>query len=243
LQIQNRGIIMTKRKKIILFKTSSSGCNTYFLYKNLPTDLAHKYDVRLAELNDRNSRTVEESDIFITTHGEFPSIPNKINIELWHGFPLKAMANMDPSEQASSQAIANYWGHVDLIMSYSPLYNTLLNSCMGTRIDQYRVTGVPRNDALFDTGSRKRLEKLFPGLRDKKTMFFLPTFRKSIMTPTKTEGDKIQSNVFGFESFDLPCFADFLKSSGVGAVIKLHPFEEKYYLPHLEEWKQQGYTY
>jgi CDP-ribitol ribitolphosphotransferase len=231
---------LVERKKIVLFKTSSSGCNSYFLYKNLPSDLAQKYDVQLAELNDLNSTAIKESDIFITTHGEFPSSPNKINIELWHGFPLKAMANMDPSEQASSQAISNYWRHVDLIISYSPLYITLFNSCMGARIDQYRVTGVPRNDALFDTGSRKRLEKLFPGLRDKKTMFFLPTFRKSIMTPTKLEGNKNQSNVFGFESFDLPCFVTFLKSSGIGAVIKLHPFEEQYFIPQMEKWKHHG---
>lgn len=232
---------MRNKLKITIFSTLSSGSNTYYLYKSAPRDIREKYEIRMLTLDQaKTDSTIHDSDVYITTHGEYPSSAEKINIELWHGFPLKGMANMDHEETASTQAIHNHWSKLDLIMSYSPLYNTLLNSCMGARIHQYRITGMPRNDALFHPDSTKKLQALLPGIEGRKTAFFLPTFRKSVVAPKKTEGNKKAGNVFGFEFLDVAKFRQFLSQENLALIIKLHPFEERFYLDRMNEWRKQG---
>jgi len=229
------------KKKITLFKTSSSGSNTFILYKNIPDQIKHKYEIRLADLKDiRTDPTIVQSDVFITTHGEYPSSPDKINIELWHGFPLKGMANMDWNEPASPESVRNYWARVDLIMSYSPLYTTLLNSCMGARIHQYRITGMPRNDALLNQENEKNLFELFPAIKGKKIGFFLPTYRKSPLKPLLNEGDKNEQNIFGLKTFNADKFSDILDVLNMVLIVKLHPFEEQFSLLQPDIRKNNG---
>lgn len=232
---------MSRKYSITIFNTSASGSNTYFLYNHIPNDIKAKYDIRMLTLDEaRATSDIHDSDVYITTHGEYPVRPDKINIELWHGFPLKGMATMDINETISSEAIYKHWSNMDLIMSYSPFYNTLINSCFGGRISQYRVTGMPRNDALFDSGSRSRLLKLFPSIQNKKTACFLPTFRHSVHTPDKKEGEKSFDNVFGFKQFDDQEFRGFLNDHNLALVIKLHPFEEKLYAHKIKDWAASG---
>lgn len=230
---------MNSKTKIILFKTSSSGSNTYFLYRNFPEALKDKYEVRLATFKELQSdKTVADNDVFITTHGEYPSKPDKINIELWHGFPLKGMNNMDQEDNNPFNYTLEYTKHLDLIPSYSGLYNTLWSACMGANVKKYAVTGMPRNDALFNENSRALLQKIFPEINHKKTLFFMPTFRKSALKSDMVEGNKNFSNVFGFDTFDLVEMVKFLKGNDLGLVIKLHPFEERYFIKQLEEMQQ-----
>lgn len=68
----------------------------------------------------------------------------------------------------------------------------------------------------------------------------MPTFRKSALKSDKLEGNKNFSNVFGFDSFDLAGLVRFLKENDLGLVIKLHPFEERYFIQQLREMQQDG---
>lgn len=191
--------------KITLFHLSSSGSNNYHLYHAASDELRAKYDIKLlTEEQFRHSRYIDQSDVYITTHGEYLSPYDKINIDLWHGFPLKGMAKMDKQEQAANEDIQKHWAKMDMIMSYSPLYNTAMNACNGANIRQYRITGVPRNDALFSSESNARLKVLYPQLdAEKETIaFFMPTFRKSVVTPNKIEGSKNFSNIFGLPELE-----------------------------------------
>lgn len=164
---------MNSKTKIVLFKTSSSGSNTYFLYRNFPEALKNKYEVRLATFKElQTDKTIANNDVFITTHGEYPSSPDKINIELWHGFPLKGMNNMDYEDHNPFMYTLEYTKHLDLIPSYSGLYNTLWSACMGANVRKYAVTGMPRNDALFNENSSELLQRVFPDLKHKKVLFF-----------------------------------------------------------------------
>ncbi|WP_138496165.1 CDP-glycerol glycerophosphotransferase family protein [Paenibacillus pinistramenti] len=232
---------MSQKLKITMFKTANSGSNTYFLNQNIPNDIKTKYNIRLITNEDaERDPHLHDSDIYINTHGQYMSSEEKINIELWHGFPLKGMAKMDIQETASSEKIHHYWSQLDKIMSYSPLYNTLMNACNGARITQYSITGMPRNDALFNADSRDKLLKFFPELKDHKAAFFMPTFRRSVITPKKLEGGKDFHNIFGFESFDKHSFQSFLTKNNLKFIVKLHPFEEAFYKQDIEEWKKYG---
>lgn len=236
-------MINSEKIKITLFHLSSSGSNNYYLYHAASDELRAKYDIELlTEGQFRHNRYIDQSDVYITTHGEYLSPYDKVNIDLWHGFPLKGMAKMDKQEQATDEHIQQYWSKVDMIMSYSPLYNTAMNACNGANIRQYRVTGVPRNDALFSDESNAQLNVLYPQLDvEKETIiFFMPTFRKSVITPNKVEGSKNFNNIFGLPEFEQTEFLNFLKQNRITLIIKLHPFEESYFAKELEELKSEN---
>ncbi|UYO05193.1 CDP-glycerol glycerophosphotransferase family protein [Paenibacillus sp. PSB04] len=228
--------------KITMFHLSSSGSNNYYLYRAASEDLLNKYDIELlSEEQFRYHRNIDQSDVYITTHGEYSCDYEKINIDLWHGFPLKGMAKMDKQEQAPDEHVHQHWSKVDMIMSYSALYNTAMNACNGANISQYRITGVPRNDALFVDGAKDRLQSIFPELNTENDniVFFMPTFRKSVMTPGKLEGAKEAGNVFGFSEFDKQQFTAFLDENQITLVLKLHPFEESFFSEELSNMSSQ----
>lgn len=232
--------MMNERLKIAMLMSSYSGSNTLALQNNLPKYIEEKYDVTLHELNSAHEHPdFYHSDVYINTHGEYASAQNKVNIELWHGFPLKGMALMDREEKTDAAQIFDYWSDINMIASYSPLYNTLMNACNGARIEQYQITGMPRNDALFSNDSQTLLSTMIPEVKGKKVIFFMPTFRKSVVTPEKIDGKKTTSNVFGFEDFDQEKFAQFLSEHNLAFVVKLHPFEESYFLDSFSDWNAQ----
>lgn len=70
---------MSKKMKIVLFHTSSSGSNTYFLFKQFPQQLRDKYEVRLVSPEDSQADpSINNSDVFITTHGSTPLLLIKL---------------------------------------------------------------------------------------------------------------------------------------------------------------------
>nr|WP_277422766.1 CDP-glycerol glycerophosphotransferase family protein [Paenibacillus sp. PAMC 26794] len=223
--------------KITLFHLSSSGSNNYHLYTNAYQELRDKYDIELLTREQMlYSRHLDQSDVYITTHGEYSSNYDKVHIDLWHGFPLKGMAKMDKQEQTPDSNIHAHWSKVDMIMSYSALYNTAMNACNGANVAQYRITGVPRNDALLSSESRDTLKKIFPNIDKKdKIIFFMPTFRKSVITPDKLEGSKDFQNLFGLSEYDKVQLQHFLEEYNLNLILKLHPFEEQYFQKELSD--------
>ena len=225
-----------RKKRITLFTGHLTGSNTVLLYKYMPEDIARKYDVHLEAFKsyDKMSEETRNSDVFVTTHGNHPALGDKILIELWHGFPLKCMANMDIDEPATQEDIAKYWQNVDLIMSYSDTYNTLFNACMGSHVDKYRVTGMPRNDALFAADSRQKMRRVlgtdYAGTR---IVYYMPTFRQSSFHAHESDGRRHWFNPFGFDAFDTESFRQFLEEQRITLIVKLHPFEEELAKEHI----------
>lgn len=236
-------MITNDKIKITLFHLSWSGSNNYYLYQAASDELREKYNIELLTMEQaKMNRYIDESDVYITTHGEYLSDYDKVNIDLWHGFPLKGMAKMDKQEISSDEQITHHWNKKDLIMSYSAVYNTAMNACNGANISQYRITGVPRNDALFSKNSHLNLNKVLPNLSSTegdKIIFFMPTFRQSVMTPGKIEGDKDFTNFFGLPSLSLEHLEQFLEEKGLQLVIKLHPFEEIFFASQLRNLHSQ----
>ncbi|MFB5759860.1 CDP-glycerol glycerophosphotransferase family protein [Paenibacillus medicaginis] len=232
---------MNPKIKITMFHLSASGSNNYYLYHAASDELKSKYDIELLTREQTQyNRYIDQGDVYITTHGEYSSNYDKINIDLWHGFPLKGMAKMDRQDTTPDQHIHEHWSKTDMIMSYSTLYNTAMNACNGGIIDQYRITGLPRNDALFSQDSKEKLKRLFPDLNGDKVIFFMPTFRKSVITPDKIEGAKNFGNIFGLSDFHKTNLVQYLKKNRISLVLKLHPFEEDYFTKELEELSREG---
>ncbi|WP_058830199.1 CDP-glycerol glycerophosphotransferase family protein [Paenibacillus polymyxa] len=218
----------TSKPQISLLTYTNSGCNATTLLRLMPDYISQKYEVRLfweglyEELDD----FIKESDMVVTTQANYPFNNKQFNIELWHGFPLKAMMNMDHGELRSSKHLNEFFEKADRITSYSSMFNTLFNACVGTRISRYQITGAPRND-LLNRDNRDWFSKFFGcNLNNQKIILFSPTFRAPFFNPSKNEGDRTWENLFGFEQFDQREFERYLEENNLFIVVKLHPVEE-----------------
>jgi len=218
----------TNQNFILLLYNSYSGSNTIALYKKKPNYINDNYRVELKRHYSGNSflkkisfyKSLFESKLIVTTHGFLiPPTKNQIIIESWHGFPLKGMGLMDNSEDFHYWLkTLKTWQKKKVILSYSKLYSVLLSSCgLGIEIKKYYVTGMPRNDFLFDDNKNELLRVLnIPNKR--KIIFYMPTFR--IGYRNRTEGSI--ANRFDFVELN-----KFLGNNNLHFIVKLHPNEEK----------------
>lgn len=219
---------LERKIKITLITGHLSGSNTAILYKLMPEHIEQKYDIQLVSEHALANFEEEliDSDVFITTHGYVPYVEGKIYIELWHGFPLKAMGLMYGNEKVPYESITNYWKQVDMIFSYSPLYNTVLNACVAARATQYYVTGMPRNDVLVEPSAKTKLSSLIQRpLEDERIVFYLPTFRDADLSADRNDE---WTNLFGFEQFDEELFKRFLVEHNIILIVKLHQYERRF---------------
>lgn len=221
-----------KNKKITLVYTSYSGSNTVALYKKMPKEIKNEYVVELIQQQSTSNyvQNLVSSDVVVLTEGNYflnkkKFNPNQLIIDLWHGFPLKAMGFVDKKE-VNKNRFMQIWDQVNYTTSYSKLYNEVMNKCIKIDPNKYIVTGQPRNDLLFQTKNRELLFKILNKKEnDKKVVFYMPTYR-STPNNNRRDGKRSWQNVFDFKSFNLKEFQDFLQRTNCEFVVKLHPAEE-----------------
>ncbi|MBN2980620.1 CDP-glycerol glycerophosphotransferase family protein [Cohnella algarum] len=214
------------RPEIALISNSFSGCNARALYEFIPDKIKEQFEVQLITENSENN--VAHADVVVTTHRNFTLKGDHINIELWHGFPLKAMGRMNI--QTEDSANVESWLEVQGIASYSALYTTLMSACFPARGRQFYITGVPRNDYLFYSNGRQCLENVLNvSLNNQKILFYMPTFR-TYQSRGTIEGARDWSRLFDFEDFNHLRFKKFLERNNIALVVKLHNFEEQSFM-------------
>ncbi|THF80792.1 CDP-glycerol glycerophosphotransferase family protein [Cohnella fermenti] len=225
-----------KKKAIGLLSTSNSGCNCIALFKGMPCAIREKYDVRLIT-SENDEGDTESFDVFVSTHRNH-SLGRAKNIELWHGFPLKAMGRMHRSSASKDMASAEVWQEADAIASYSPLYSTLMSACFPTTVRQYQITGMPRNDLLLGSDGRSNLERIVgKSLEHKKLLLYMPTFRV-FSSREAVEGKRNLDNLFGFSDFQEEAFHAYLQEHNLFLIVKLHEFE-KHIQNNLEKFQSE----
>ena len=167
-------------------------------------------------------KSLNQAKLVVTTHGPIKVKRKSINLDLWHGFPLKGMNLMDRGEKKKASI-----NRIDYSVSLSQTYSTLLNSCFGTDGNKFIITGYPRNDYLFTSHGKKILQDILEiDLSEKKILLFMPTYRQTQET-NKKDGAKSGENFFGFASFKPEKFNSFLEENGLFFLFKLHPNEEE----------------
>ncbi|MEL4024102.1 CDP-glycerol glycerophosphotransferase family protein [Lysinibacillus endophyticus] len=228
-----------RKKEVSLVYTNYSGSNTIALYKSFPESLKEKLNIRLVKQDNTQDyyNKLISSDVIVITEGNFFLNKNSYNsnqkvIDLWHGFPLKAMGYVDKTDLGIKR-IGKTWREIDFISSYSELFSQKMNECIKTDFSKFKITGVPRNDLLFNNFGKKYLSEIFKkDFIKKKCIFYMPTFRISFLKQVN-EGNKSWNNLFDFENFDMKEFSSFLKEENIEFIVKLHPAEEKIFLNHL----------
>lgn len=221
------------RGRVRLLSLGNSGSNTLVLSLRPPPGSAGKLDLCLLSpyrprgllRSLRWAADLGRAEVVVSTHGYRKLNPRQKNLELWHGFPLKGMNRMDPTELRAGTAKESLEG-ADLVASYSSLYSSLMNACMGLDAGRYAVTGMPRNDLLWAQDGETVLDALLGApTAGRRVVFYMPTFRRAL--GGRVDGDKSSLNLFGFPEFDPARFSAFLASRRIRLVAKLHPFEER----------------
>lgn len=230
----------TNMKVITLVYTNHSGSNTIALHKMLPERIKEQFSINLIKQTNTQEYfdNIVKSDVLVITEGNFNLDKKHYNqnqkvIDLWHGFPLKAMGYEDETD-VSIARLGKTWSNINYITSYSELFTKKMNNCIKTDVDKFVVTGSPRNDLLFNSHSKKNLTKIFDkDLSEKKCIFYMPTFRVSLFKQVN-EGNRLWNSLFDFDTFDMKEFSTFLKRENIELIVKLHPAEEQIFIDSLK---------
>ncbi len=211
-------------QSLALLVHNASGSNTHALARlgNLSKD----WNVKCV-YEGRGSAdwytTYMTSRNFVCTHDLV--VPQDRNaIQLWHGFPLKGLNFMSRFQSAKHRrAYQDYWLQYKSIASYSSTYTSLMNACFGGAVEQYVVTGMPRNDFLFCSDGKRVFEQVTGrSLSDRRLVAYMPTFRTTAFGQVNGGAD---SALFDFSDFDLDRLIDFLNRNQLVMLIKMHPYE------------------
>lgn len=219
---------------VILNGAGRSGSNGYLFYKYLRRHHP-EYKVTLVEpwpsshLKWHTWRQIGAARYVITTHQPFKIRERQINLQFWHGVPLKRMGAMAyNTRRRDVRRNERLWQKkADLVASSSDLYETLMSACVGINANQYRRVGFPRWDYLQRPAISKQqlLQDLFQ-VQDQQAQIgiYLPTFRyelanAQIMTQIKA------GNFFAFADFAPEELNAALARQHQYLIIKLHPYE------------------
>ena len=204
---------------LALLIDNASGSNTYALAKRATLDMQGR-----AKCVYRGTsgwyQTYATFRNFVFTDGMI--IPkNGCAMQLWHGFPLKGMNYMSRFYEQSHQ---HYWKDYVAIASYSTTYSSLMNACFGGRVEQYVITGMPRNDFLFCSDGQRVFEEVTgQSLVSRQLIAYMPTFRT---TQFGQVNGKKHSCLFDFPDFDLEGLIHFLDYNNLLMLVKMHSYEQ-----------------
>ncbi|WP_018931028.1 CDP-glycerol glycerophosphotransferase family protein [Gracilibacillus lacisalsi] len=216
-EIRNLIFPSYNNNNICLITRRNSGCNALALYKNLPNYLPKNIIVDLLDYNEYQKHK-HKFDTVVSTHMESRYYKNSLNIETWHGFPLKSIGI---SEKNRVDNYSNMNGKIDRVISYSDFYSYIMSSLFQIDIEKFIVTGMPRNDLLNNPNSRSFLEEMINcNTKGKKIIMYVPTFRYR-KEKKVNDGD---TNIF-FNKEELTLINNFLLSNDSYLVMKPHPIE------------------
>lgn len=158
----------------------------------------------------------------ITTHSNFISIKskNQILVDLWHGMPLKSIGYFDSKSNLKDVKLRS--NKVDYTIATSIQFSAILSASFLINPEKILITGQPRNDQLFNVNINGIKEEL--NIKEfKKIILFAPTHREY----EQKTGDIF--DIFGIDDFNMDIFGDLLLENDAVLLIKLHPYEEKFY--------------
>lgn len=205
--------------RVALLSRHRSGCNAFHFkrYLDKVPDVGFSYElVGIDELRERES----EFDWLVSTNAEGRLFNFLLNIETWHGFPIK---NIGYLEKNSNDDFEEMNRKINLVASYSDIYKYAFSCAFGIDMGKFATIGMPRNDVFFEEKDLLPHSTPNPFLdgNNVRYMVWMPTFRsrhgKEIPDGTYPLADR-----HGVENLACAC-----RQLGVNLIIKLHPFDSE----------------
>lgn len=152
------------------------------------------------------------------THGiynKFPLLNKQININLWHGMPLKNIGHLDNNLIVPKS---------NFTIATSNKFKNIMQKAFKLDDNQVIVSGLSRNDFLFT--DKYSLLDVIPSKKTifRNTILWMPTYRKSAIGDIRVDGGEEEMNEFLSENF-LNELNNFLSKINSLCVIKLHPMD------------------
>lgn len=215
-----------QKDRLALFIRNNSGSNTLAL-KKMGVFSKEKVETIFHHDMVKSNDYIDDllrSESVVVTHDKTLRSDVK-SIQLWHGFPMKGLNYMSRFQPASTRELTHQrWLRYSAVASYSATYTSLMNACYGIHADQYIVTGMPRNDLLFEPGATSKLEKsVGKSLNGRQIVLYMPTFRKTMYGQVNGEENL---EIFGFKNVDREELFRFLEKENLVLAVKPHPYHE-----------------
>lgn len=127
--------------------------------------------------------TLLKARVWITNSGMTRGLDftgkNTLQINTWHGTPIKRMgADIASSNQSFKPKFKKF---TDIMLAQGQFEVDIFSRVYHIEESSFRIIGLPRNDELFNKNTieyRRRLKDRFGIPRDKKVILYAPTFRE-----------------------------------------------------------------
>lgn len=151
------------------------------------------------------------------THGiynNFPLLKKQVNINLWHGMPLKNIGYLDGKTDFLK---------TDYVIATATIFKDIMARVFDINKEKVLLLGQPRNQFLLEP--KATLNKLFgkKSQENSTTILWMPTYRKSNFGEVRDDGKVLEDGLMSNEN--LIAINDFLTKANATCFIKLHPMD------------------
>lgn len=155
------------------------------------------------------------------THGTFGNrqVKGQVTVSLWHGMPLKTIMNLDATHAGRPPFEFTY------TIATSPLFQDVMARAFGCEPEACRVTGLPRNDLLFDPPLPEEILPEDLPVYDRMVLW-MPTYRQGITGDVRTDGKAPEKGIGFLSPDDLAELNTFLAEQRTLLLIKVHPMQD-----------------
>lgn len=160
------------------------------------------------------------------THGLYNgvSIPeNHIVVNLWHGMPLKSICHLDPGRTRTVPRST-------FCIATSPLFADIMARAFGLPRNRVLITGLPRNDALFEASGPLVLGGMDLTEEYDRILMWMPTYRQSCTGEVRTDG-RTSEFIPLVAPRDLDRLDALFRQHRCYCIVKLHPMDIHTSLP------------
>lgn len=138
-------------------------------------------------------------------------------VNLFHGQPLKGIGTTENPPKKMSK------NNFEFMPVTSDFFRMTMSVCFNTEISRIFITGLPRNDFLFDT--KGVLQSLGIKQEYRKIIIWMPTFRNS--KSGYNDGMQSETGLPIIAQNDLSLLNEYLHRKNVLLIVKLHPWADR----------------
>lgn len=219
--------INEQKNKICVLKNDHSATADKCFTEGNPFD-----DLIVVSINSK----IRDNDFFyhyltcslvITQFMNMPQLKGKRRIEMWHGLTIKTLGEMSRDKRDWRILSSEKSNNIDAFCTTSKLYEIIFGYSFNIPYEKFRITGYPRNDALFTADGRGCLEAIYGKIKQKNIVIYLPTFRENTEVFKELRLNGANEFIFDMPGFNITEFNRFLENNDILFLAKMHSWQIK----------------